>query len=100
MAVAAKERLQLQTIAISCAIEDANDVVANDKSLRILGKIKTGLEAAWVSYEQAYNYHQLTVNDKKACAAAKNAKRLQRDFSDVALDELVAFIESKQGRAV
>ena len=102
MAVAAKERLQLQTIAINCAIEDANYAVANYKSLRILGRIKMELEAAWVSYEQAYNYHQLIMTDEKACAAAKEAKCLQRDSSDVALDELVALIESKQktGRAV
>ena len=54
------------------------------------------LEAAWVSYEQAYDYHQLMVTDEKACAAAKEAKCLQRDSSDVALDELVALIELKQ----
>ena len=101
MAVAAKERLQLQTIAINCAIEDANYAVANGKNLRILEKRRTELEAAWLGYQQAFEYHQLIVTDEEACAA-KQAKCLQRDSSDVALNELVALIESKQktGRAV
>ena len=101
MAVAAKECLQMQTIAINCAIEDANYAVANGYSLRMMGKIKTELEVAWVNYEQAYECHQLIVTDEEACAA-KQAKCLQRDSSDVALDELVALIEAKQktGRAV
>ena len=101
MAVAAKERLQLQTIAINCAIEDANYAVANGKNLRILEKRRTELEAAWLGYQQAFEYHQLIVTDEEACAA-KQAKCLQRDSSDVALNELVALIKSKQktGRAV
>ena len=101
MAVAAKERLQLQTIAINCAIEDANYAVANGKNLRILEKRRTELEAAWLGYQQAFEYHQLIVTDEEACAA-KQAKCLQRDSSDVALNELVALIQSKQktGRAV
>ena len=38
MEVAAKESLQQQTIAINCAIEDANYAVANDKNLRDMAK--------------------------------------------------------------
>ena len=79
MAVAAKERLQLQTIAINCAIEDANYAVANYKNLRTLGRIKMELEAAWLGYQQAFEYHQLKVIGGEARTAAQQARRLQRN---------------------
>ena len=96
MAVAAKERLQLQTIAINCAIEDANYAVANGKNLRILEKRRTELEAAWLGYQQALEYHQLTVTDKEAHTAAQQARHLQRNSIGEALEELEELIEAKQ----
>ena len=98
MAVAAKERLQLQTIAINCAIEDANYAVANDKNLRTLGRIKMELEAAWLSYQQALEYHQLTVTDEEARTAAQQARHLQRNSIGEALEELEELIEAKQNK--
>ena len=96
MAVAAKERLQLQTIAINCAIEDANYAVANYKNLRTLGRIKMELEAAWLGYQQAFEYHQLKVIGGEARTAAQQARRLHRNSSDEVLEELEAHVESKQ----
>ena len=98
MAVAAKERLQLQTIAINCAIEDANYAVANYKNLRILEKRRTELEAAWLGYQQALEYHQLTVTDKEAHTAAQQARHLQRNSIGEALEELEELIEAKQNK--
>ena len=96
MAVAAKESLQQRTTALDSAIEDANYAVANNKNLRNLEKRRTELEAAWLSYQQAFEYHQLKVTDEEARTAAQQARRLQRNSSDEALEGLEELIEAKQ----
>ena len=96
MAVAAKESLQQRTTSLNSAVEDANYAVSNDKNLRNLEKRRTELEAAWLSYQQAFEYHQLKVTDEEARAAAQQARRLQRNSSDEALEELEELIEVKQ----
>ena len=96
MAVAAKESLQQRTTALNSAVEDANYAVSNDKNLRNLEKRRTELEAAWVSYQQAFEYHQLKVTDEEARTAAQQARSLQRNSSYEALDGLEVLIEAKQ----
>ena len=96
MAVAARESLQQRTTALNSAVEDANYAVSNDKNLRNLEKRRTELEAAWVSYQQAFEYHQLKVTDEEARTAAQQARSLQRNSSYEALDGLEVLIEAKQ----
>ena len=56
------------------------------------------LEAAWLSYQQALEYHQLTVTDEEARTAAQQARRLQRNSIGEALEELEELIEAKQNK--
>ena len=56
------------------------------------------LEAAWLSYQQALEYHQLTVTDEEARTAAQQARHLQRNSIGEALEELEELIEAKQNK--